>query len=125
MINLPPWLVFLVAFWVIVFGVFRLYIAKNKLKNERLDEENPRRPNFRRGGLYAQSRRRHIVFGFAYLALGVVLIAMGFGVRFPTLSSCQADKASEAKEAGERPALKKEADKKDKQPRLNAMPVGN
>ena len=78
MINIPRWLVFLVAFWVIVFGAFRIYIAKQKLK-----EPDPDRPNFRKGGLYAQSRRRHIVFGCAYLLLGAVLVAMGFGVKLP------------------------------------------
>ena len=104
MINLPRWLIFLVAFWVIVFGAFRIYIAKQKLK----DETSPK-PPVRKGGLYAQSRRRHILFGFAYLALGGVLIAMGLGVEIPTLANCSGDKANKAEKIENR-ELKKPSD---------------
>ena len=104
MLNIPRWLVFLVAFWVITFGVFRIYIARQKLA-----ERDPRQPNFRRGGLYAQSRRRHIVFGLAYVALGGVLISMGFGVQLPMYGGCQGD-AGEATETAPAPAERTPSD---------------
>lgn len=75
--SIPRWVVFLVAFWVICFGVFRLYIAATKNKREQKD-----RPSFRKRGMYAKSRRSHLVLGTLYVLMGGVLISMGLGVQY-------------------------------------------
>lgn len=73
----PPWLLFLVAAWVMAFGVYRLRVAtKNR---EREAEADPGRPNFSRKGLYGRSPRSHILFGALYILLGGALVAMGLG----------------------------------------------
>lgn len=82
MIQIPPWLLIVVAIWVIAFGVFRLYIARKK-RAENKEEPDPNRPNFRKSGFYAQSPRRHTVFGALYLLMGGVLVAMAFGWKPP------------------------------------------
>jgi hypothetical protein len=73
----PRWLLFLVAAWVMAFGVYRLRVAT--AKRERDADADPDRPNFSRKGLYARSPRSHILFGVLYLLLGGALVAMGFG----------------------------------------------
>jgi hypothetical protein len=73
--TFPRWLFFLVAVWVIAFGVFRIVVAVRKLKQP----PEPDRPNFRRRGLLALAPRTHILLGVVYLLLGACLIAMGFG----------------------------------------------
>ena len=78
--NVPPWLLVVVAIWVIAFGLFRFYLAR-----ERRREPEPDRPNFRQKGFYAQSPRRHAVFGVLYLLMGGVLIAMAFGWQPPIM----------------------------------------
>lgn len=72
---IPRWLLFLVAAWVIAFGVYRLRFALQK----RDRDADPERPNFSRKGLYGRSQRSHIVFGVLYLLLGGALVAMGLG----------------------------------------------
>jgi hypothetical protein len=72
-VAIPRWLLFLVAAWVIAFGVFRIYIA---LRPRRTIGEGP---NFMRRGMYARSGRTHALFGVVYLLLGGFLIATGFG----------------------------------------------
>ena len=72
---IPRWLLFLVAAWVIAFGVYRLFVAIGKRKEVPDDD----RPNFRRKGLYARSPRSHGIFGVLYILLGIALVAMGFG----------------------------------------------
>ncbi len=94
MLQIPRWLVFLVAAWVIVFGIFRIYVAIQRGK-----PEDPERPNFRRKGLYAQSPKRHIVFGVLYVALGGVLIAMGLGYNIPMLGQGCSGNANQAEPA--------------------------
>ena len=71
----PRWLLFLVAFWVMAFGVYRLRVATKK----RDAAADPERPSFSRKGLYGRSPRAHIVFGVLYLLLGGALVAMGLG----------------------------------------------
>jgi hypothetical protein len=73
---LPAWIFFLIAVWVIAFGVFRIVMA---VKRSRLAASEPDRPNFMKRGLYALSPRTHILFGVVYIALGGCLVAMGFG----------------------------------------------
>jgi uncharacterized membrane protein HdeD (DUF308 family) len=70
-VTVPRWLLFLVAAWVIAFGVFRIVVA--------LRPRSPEGPNFMRKGLYARAPRSHILFGAVYLMLGAFLIATGFG----------------------------------------------
>jgi hypothetical protein len=72
-VSVPRWLVFLVAAWVIIFGLFRIYVAL------RPRPRAPEGPNFMRRGLYARTPRSHILFGVLYLVLGGFLIATGFG----------------------------------------------
>jgi uncharacterized membrane protein len=75
-VALPAWIFFLVAVWVITFGVFRIVMA---VKRSKLASKDPDRPNFMKRGLYALSPRTHILFGIVYIVLGGCLVAMGFG----------------------------------------------
>ncbi len=80
---LPRWIPFAIAFWVIAFGILRLRIATRK------DEpEDSGRPNYRKGGYYARSKRSHAIYGVAYLLLGTYCIAMGFGYQIHFVTSC-------------------------------------
>jgi hypothetical protein len=72
-VNVPRWLLFLVAAWVIAFGLFRIFIALRR------QPRSPEGPNFMRRGLYARTPRSHVLFGGVYLVLGAFLIATGFG----------------------------------------------
>ena len=85
MITIPRWLLFLVATWVLAFGTFRLFVARQRRRAQK--EPDSDRPNFRRKGFYAQSPRRHLAFGVLYLLMGGVLVAMGFGWQPPVLGS--------------------------------------
>jgi uncharacterized membrane protein HdeD (DUF308 family) len=73
---IPRWIFFLVAVWVIAFGVFRIVVA---VRRQRLARAEPDRPNFMKRGLYALSPRTHILFGVVYILLGGCLVAMGLG----------------------------------------------
>ena len=75
--QIPPWLVFLIAAWVLLFGAYRLSIVVRRRKQNPDDAAD--RPNLQKKGLWAQSSRRHIMFGMLYVILGSYLIAMGFG----------------------------------------------
>jgi hypothetical protein len=72
-VSIPRWLLFLVAAWVIAFGVFRIVVALRRRPAE------GQGPNFMRRGLYARAPRTHIIFGALYVLLGGFLIATGFG----------------------------------------------
>lgn len=72
--TLPRWLLFLVAAWVISFGVFRVVVALRR----RPDEDGP---NYMRKGMYGRGPRAHALFGAIYIALGGVLIATALGWR--------------------------------------------
>lgn len=85
---LPRWIPFAVAFWVIAFGILRLRIATRK------NDDDESRPNLRKGGYYARSKRSHAVYGVAYLLLGVYCIAMGFGYQIHFITSCMGQKTS-------------------------------
>jgi len=86
---LPRWIPFAIAFWVIAFGILRLRIATRK---EVPGDED--RPNFRKGGYYARSKRSHAIYGIAYLVLGAYCIAMGFGYQIHFITSCMGQKSS-------------------------------
>ena len=75
-VALPAWVFFLVAVWVVAFGVFRIVMA---VKRSKLASKDPDRPNYMKRGLYALSPRTHILFGVVYILLGCCLVAMGFG----------------------------------------------
>ena len=75
--SIPRWVVFLVAFWVICFGAFRLYIAFTK--DKRAAQKGP---SFRKKGMYAKSKRSHLVIGTLYIVMGGVLASMGMGVQY-------------------------------------------
>jgi hypothetical protein len=94
---LPRWIPFLVAAWVIAFGILRLRIATRKD-----DEEQEAKPNFRKGGYYARSKRSHALFGVAYLILGGYCIAMGFGYSFDIIGACQGKQSQSQPAADER-----------------------
>lgn len=80
MINIPRWLVILLAACVAAFGIFRLYVAWRKTRSADGDK-----PSLGRGGFYAQSAKRHAFFGILYLATGGLLVSMSLGFRPPIL----------------------------------------
>jgi hypothetical protein len=91
-VQLPRWLLFLVAAWVIGFGAFRIVVALRR----RPDEGSP---NYMRKGLFGRGPRAHALFGALYIALGAVLIATAFGWQpAVALGGCrgQEDSASES-----------------------------
>lgn len=77
---LPNWVTFLVAAFVIAFGVFRIHLARSLARERRQAEAGEERPSFRQRGYYARSPRTHMLFGVAYLALGALCLLLGFGV---------------------------------------------
>ena len=86
--TVPRWLLFLVAAWVIAFGLFRIFVALRP----RRDEDGP---NFMRKGLYARTPRSHVAFGALYLLLGGFLVATGFGwTPVMDLASCSGNQTS-------------------------------
>lgn len=87
---LPRWIPFLVAAWVIAFGILRLRIATRKD-----EDEDGKKPNFRRGGYYARSKRSHAIFGVAYLILGAYCLAMGFGYHIDLTGGCMTRQQSQ------------------------------
>lgn len=91
---LPRWIPFVVAAWVIAFGIMRLRIAFRK-------KTDASAPNFRKGGYYARSSRSHGFFGVAYLVLGAYCIAMGFGYQIDFLRGCMGNTTTETRPAGE------------------------
>ena len=89
--TIPRWIFFLVAAWVLAFGLFRIRMALRR----RGAADEPARPNFRRRGLYALPPRSHLLFGVLYLLLGSCLVAIGFGWQ-PMLgpTACAGDRAA-------------------------------
>jgi hypothetical protein len=91
---LPRWIPFLIAAWVIAFGILRLRIATRKE-----EEADSKKPNYRKGGYYARSKRSHALFGVAYLILGGYCIAMGFGYSVDIIGSCRGQQSQESQES--------------------------
>jgi hypothetical protein len=81
--SIPRWLVFIVAFWVMSFGAYRLLLAVRRHR------EGPDGPSAQRRGLYGRSPRAHAMYGVLYLLLGSYIIAMGFGYGFTAQGGCQ------------------------------------
>lgn len=77
---LPNWVTFVVAAFVIAFGVFRIHLARMLARERKQGEAGQERPSFRQRGYYARSPRTHVLFGVAYLALGALCLALGFGL---------------------------------------------
>jgi hypothetical protein len=71
--NLPSWVVFLVAAWVIVFGGYRIVIGIRSPKDDEAAQQ--------RKGMFGMSRRTHLLVGIIYLVLGTFLILSALGYR--------------------------------------------
>jgi hypothetical protein len=69
--RVPQWLTLGVAAFVIVFGVYRLWLARQP-------REAQQRASGRRG-LFGQARSTQALLGVVYLMLGAALIATSFG----------------------------------------------
>jgi hypothetical protein len=69
--RVPQWLTLLVAAWVIVFGLYRLWLAKDPKQDLKKAEGKK--------GIFALKRTTQALFGVVYLLLGVALIATSFG----------------------------------------------
>jgi hypothetical protein len=93
---LPRWIPFLIAAWVIAFGILRLRIATRK------EDDDSSKPNYRKGGYYARSKRSHALFGVAYLILGGYCIAMGFGYTFDIVGACRGKQSQSQPQTDER-----------------------
>ena len=69
--RVPQWLSLLVAIWVMAFGVYRLWLARDPKTDQKKDEGKK--------GLFAMNRRTHLLVGIVYLLLGGALVATSFG----------------------------------------------
>jgi uncharacterized Tic20 family protein len=69
--RVPQWLSLLVAFWVMTFGIYRLWLARNPKQDLAKDQGKK--------GLFAMNRRTHLLIGLVYVLLGTALIATSFG----------------------------------------------
>ena len=69
--RIPVWLTLAIAILVILFGIHRLRLS--------LRSETEPDPSVPRKGLYAMSKRAHLVIGLVYLLLGAALVATSFG----------------------------------------------
>ncbi len=69
--RVPQWLSLLVAAWVIVFGLYRLWIARDPRTDERRAEGKK--------GIFAMKRSTQALLGVIYLLLGTALVATSFG----------------------------------------------
>lgn len=69
--HVPQWLALTIAAAVILFGIFRIYLATGGLP----DEERAKR----RRGMYAMSRRQHGLIGVLFIIVGSALIATALG----------------------------------------------
>jgi hypothetical protein len=67
--RIPVWLTLGVAVIVLGFGSYRLFLAFRKPT----DLDKPKR------GLYAMSKRSHLLIGTVYVLLGIGLVATSFG----------------------------------------------
>ena len=78
---LPPWALFAIAAWLLLFGSFRIIVA---LRGRRRSGEDQSGEDQAGRGILALSWRRHLVFGVFYLLVGLYLVVMGFGYGVPT-----------------------------------------
>ena len=70
--QIPPWLAYAVAAFVVIFGVYRIKLGLT-LTTEQEDAAK------KRGGLYGMGKRFHLFVGVIYIGLGVALTAMALG----------------------------------------------
>ena len=70
--QIPPWLAFAVAAFVVIFGVYRIKLGLTLTEEQ---EEAAKK----RGGLYGMGKRFHLFGGVIYIGLGVALTAMALG----------------------------------------------
>ncbi len=73
--RVPVWLTFAIALVVMGFGLYRLWLST------RTPVVDPHTSQRRQRGMYAMSKRAHLVVGLLYVALGGVLIATALGYR--------------------------------------------
>src|SRR5262249_27041936 len=71
LMRVPQWLTLLVAAWVIIFGLYRLWLARDPAQDKKREEGKK--------GLFAMRRRTHALIGIVYILLGIMLIATSFG----------------------------------------------
>lgn len=71
--RIPVWLTLGIAVLAFVWGGYRIRIAL------RSDDEDQRARAEGKRGLFALARRTHLLFGVAYLLLGVMLVATTLG----------------------------------------------
>jgi uncharacterized iron-regulated membrane protein len=69
--RVPQWLSLLVAIWVMAFGGYRLWLARDPKTDQKKAEGKK--------GLFAMNRRTHLLIGLVYLLLGGALVATSFG----------------------------------------------
>jgi hypothetical protein len=74
-VHVPVWLTLGVAGLVIVFGLYRIWLATRK----RDPEADQTKRSLLGGGIYRMSPRTHVLVGIVYLLLGGALIATSFG----------------------------------------------
>ena len=70
--QIPPWLAYAVAAFVVIFGVYRIKLG---LTMSAEDEAKAKA----RGGLYGMGKRFHLFIGVISILMGVALTAMAFG----------------------------------------------
>jgi len=97
---LPRWLVFVLAAWVVVFGVYRLWVAFRR------EESDGKTSHWRQVSVFGRTKRAHAIYGVAYLLLGGMLLATGFGVQMPFAAGCQSmfDRQQEAAPGAAQPS---------------------
>jgi hypothetical protein len=80
-VTVPRWLTLLVAFVVLGFGSFRIWLGMRKVPppvEGEAPESAPSRSVFA-GGFYRMGKRSHLFVGLIYVLLGAALIATSFG----------------------------------------------
>ena len=70
--QIPAWLAFAVAGFVIIFGAYRMKLG---LTMSPEDEAAAKK----RGGLYGMGKRFHLFVGVVYILMGAALVAMALG----------------------------------------------
>jgi uncharacterized membrane protein YidH (DUF202 family) len=70
LVTIPAWLTIAIAALVMVFGLYRIYLATRR------DDPEQAQP---RSGLYRMGKRTHLLIGVVYILLGAGLVATTFG----------------------------------------------
>ena len=70
--QIPPWLAYAVAAFVVIFGVYRIKLGLTLTEEQEAAAKQ-------RGGLYGMGKRFHLFVGVIYIGLGVALTAMALG----------------------------------------------